>query len=188
MSVREENIDTIAGAQRGDEGAWSDLVKQYTKLVWRATMQYHFPGEEREDIIQQVFCKLVRSIKDYNPNKAQFSTYIAVITKRTCIDRLREIMRNREDPFTPEELADLSHSGKETPIDTIHKQRIIDSLEKAIAENLATEQRLVVGLFYYKGCSYSDIARIMNRDETWVRNTLERARKYLKEILANSVN
>mgnify|MGYP001588630575 CR=1 FL=1 len=187
MSVSEENMAIIADAQRGDEGAWRNLIKQYSRLVWSATLQYHFSEEEREDIVQEVFCKLVQSIKKYNPDKAQFSTYITVITKRTCIDRLRGIMRNREDPIPPEELAEFTSPGTEDPIDKIHKQQNIDSLRKAIADKLTVEQRLVIRLFYFKGCPYSQIARIMNEDEDWVKNTLHRSKLYLKEIFKTFV-
>jgi RNA polymerase sigma factor (sigma-70 family) len=186
MSVCEENLAIIEKAQQGNEDAWRDLVKKYFKLIWSATMQYFFSEEEREDIVQDVFCKLVHNIKSYNPDKAKYSVFITVITKRTCIDRLRKIKNNREDPISFEELAERNYpvSVKEDLIDKIHKKHLVAVLQKVLAEKLTAEQRLVIRLFYYGGCSYSEIVKIMNRDETWVRNSLERTRKYLKEILA----
>ena len=182
MSLSEKDLlDVITSAQKGDEKAWCDLVSTYSKVIWSATYNYGFSNDIREEIVQDVFVKLVNSIKSYNSNKAAFSTFITVITKRTCIDRLRMSGRNKEIPFTPEELAIFP---SQPPEESIYEQEIIDSLHNALNKQLTSDQKLLITLFYYKKYPYKKITEIMNRNEHWVKNTLHRTKAYLKQILA----
>lgn len=101
MSFKDE-LNLIKAAQKGDDEGWCHIVKNYSKVVWSATNGYGFSIEDREDISQEVFTKLVGSINSYDHNKAGFSTYITIITKRLCIDRIRG--KNSEKTADPEKL------------------------------------------------------------------------------------
>lgn len=179
-----EDAAIIKSAQKGDEKAWDILVKKYSKVVWSATSSFKFSFEEREDTVQDVFLKLIRNINNYNPGKASFSTFITIITKRTSIDKIRKIVRRPEDPFPPEDLEKLSLPSTKDP-SSEEVEEMIDSLEKTINEKLTNEQRLAIELRYFKKCSYPQIARIMNRDEHWVKNTLHRTKSYLRQLVVN---
>ncbi len=110
MSIDEDDI--IISAKEGDEQAWSSLVSTYSKLVCHVTSKYCFSPEDREDIIQEVFLKLVKGIDVYNPDKASFSTFLTTITNRVCIDKLRKTKVRPEVLLTPEELSMFSSSEK----------------------------------------------------------------------------
>ncbi len=112
MSKVKEDLDLIISAQKGDEAAWSDLVTRYSKRVWYATYGYGFSDVDREDIVQEVFSKLIKSIKSYDPNKASFSTFVTTITKHTCIDKIRK-PPVPEVIFEPEKLAKIPSPEKE---------------------------------------------------------------------------
>lgn len=184
MSKNEDVLTIICSAQQGNEKAWSNLVSRYSKVVWSATYDYGFPDTNREDIVQDVFIKLIKSIKSYDPTKANFSTFITTITKRTCIDKLRKDKAKPDVvPLPPGELAMFPSPSQEDPT---YSQEMIDSLNDILEEKLTTEQRRVIELFYFKRCSYKQIAEIMNRDDQWVKNTLHRTREYLRQILTKS--
>lgn len=92
-------------------------------------------------------------------------------------------MRNREDPVAPEDLNAFPSPGTKDLIDKIHKQQLIASLRKVMAEKLTVKQQLVIRLFHFEGCSYSQIARIVNENEDWVKNALCRTKKYFMELM-----
>lgn len=180
MSKGKEDLDFIMSAQKGAEGAWSALVTRYSKRIWYATYGYGFSDADREDIVQEVFSKLIKSIKSYDPNKASFSTFITTITKRKCIDKIRK--PPIEEPFEPEKLAKIPSTEKEDGDDE-DIQNKVKILRQVMDKELTSEQKLVITLFYYEKCSYEQIAEIMNRNEHWVKNTLHRTRTYLRSVL-----
>lgn len=170
-----DELKLITDAQKSDEKAWSDLFAHYSKFIWSATAGFNFPFKDREDIVQEVFVKLIRYISNYNPEKASFSTYISIITKNICIDKIRKKKERTEVFPDVEELSSM--------IDSNDNQEMIDSLKKALENELSFKQRLVIKLFYIENFSYKEIAEIMNRDYHWVKNTLQSARQYLKKVL-----
>lgn len=186
----EDELTIIRSAQKGDEEAWNILVKRYSKVIWSATRSYTLSSEDREDIVQEVFLKLVHGISKYNPEKASFSTFVTIIAKRTTIDKVRKIIRRREDIIPPEDLAKLLAklslpSTKDPSSEEV--EEMIDSLRKALNEKLTAEQRLAIELRYFKKCTHPQIARIMNRDMHWVKNTLSRTKAKLRQILLNKI-
>ncbi|MBI5222800.1 sigma-70 family RNA polymerase sigma factor [Candidatus Micrarchaeota archaeon] len=189
MAKNDNELAIIRVAQEGNEAAWGELVKRYSGLIWSATSKYSFSYDEREDIAQEVFLRLVKNIKDYDPDKSRFSTFVVIITKHVCIDRLRKIIRNPE-VLSPdeEEKTDIVDTRHKDPIDSIFEHELIDLLNKIIDKKLKAEQRLLIKLFYFEGCSYSRISSIMNRNEHWVKNTIDRTRKYLRKELQKLKN
>ncbi len=180
MSPNKDDLDLILSAQKGEEEAWGKLVTRYSKLVWSATSNYYFSFEDREDIVQEVFLRLVKSIRSYDPDKSSFSTFLTTITKRVCIDKLRKDKIRPDEllPFEELEKFPVSKEVKNNTNDDIEK--MIEKLRKKMKE-LPTEKRLVISLFYFKGHSYKEIADIMHRDLDWVKNTLHRTRIFLKQ-------
>lgn len=181
MSKGKEDLDIIISAQNGDEDAWRNLVTRYSRLVWSATYGYGFSDADREDIVQEVFVKLIKSIKGYDPSRASFSTFVTTITKHTCIDKIRK-PPVPEVIFEPEKLAKIPSPEKEG-WDDEDIQNKVKILRQVMDKELTSEQKLVITLFYYKRCSHRQIAEIMNRNEHWVKNTLHRTRRYLRGVL-----
>ena len=172
----EDELTLIRSAQIGNEEAWDILEKRYSKVAWAATLRYNLSFQEREDIVQEVFLKLTHSICNYNPNKARLSTFIAVIAKRTAIDRLRKIQRDPVDILPTEDLEKFPSPLEEEPSYTTE---MIELLNTALNERLTTEQRLVIILFYFEKCSYKQIERLMGKDKHGVKNLLHRTKAYL---------
>ncbi len=185
MSPNKDDLDVILSAQRGDEEAWSNLVTSYSKLVWSATSKYYSQFNNREDIVQEVFTRLVKSIKSYNPDKSRFSTFLTIIAKRVCIDKLRKD-KIRPDEFLPlESLEKFPVLNKVKSDSNEAKEKTIKKLCEKMKE-LSTEKRLVISLFYLKGHSYKEIADIMHRDFNWVKNSIHRTRIFLKQNIDKS--
>jgi len=180
-----ENKDnTIVSAKSGNEAAWKELVVQYSKLIWSASRRYFFSESDREDIVQEVFLRLIQCIGSYDPQKSRFSTFLTVIATRTCIDKLRKEKQRHGELFLDPKLLENS-SPTFTQDAKIHSEETINILKKAIDE-LPADKRLVIELFYLKSLPYDQIATVMNRDKRWVGNNLDRTRQKLKKIISQA--
>jgi len=81
--------ELIAAYLAGDEKSLEILIKQYLKPIY--SFVYHFVGSksDAEDITQEVFVRIWRNIKKYDPKKS-FKTWIFSIAKNASIDFLRK--------------------------------------------------------------------------------------------------
>lgn len=178
-----KNVDEkrlIEGAQQGDEKAWSLLVKRYTRVIWGATSGFGFSNADRENIVQEVFIKLIEVIDTYDPAKALFITFLSVITKSKCIDLQRKQKGKIKVIFNSEILKEKINSSDESGINSYQDEVEILNI---IMEELNAAQKLVISLHYLKELSYEEISELVNQDKTWVKNQLYNARKRLKKLL-----
>jgi RNA polymerase sigma factor (sigma-70 family) len=175
-SADEETL--IEAARQGCEDAWRFLISRYAKLIWSATRKYNFSYADREDIVQDVFLRLIDAIKRYDPREAKLSTFITIIATRVCIDKLRK--GDRETPTNPDDLPLLFARLYEQDHESQEK---LAFLYRAFDNVLDADQRRVIGLFHLCGYEYQEIASIMDKDTDWVKNTLYRARLQLRQYL-----
>ncbi len=173
------NADIISLAKQGNEEAWNALVIQYSKLIWFVSRKYSFSESDREDVVQEVFIRLIQCIGSYDPAISSFSNFLAVIAKRTCIDKLRQDKHRHKELFSDQKSPIFTQDA------TIHSEETNNLLKNAIDE-LPADKKLVINLFYFKDLSYVQIARVMNRNEIWVKNSLYRTRKKLKKIITQA--
>lgn len=187
MALTKDELELIRAVQSGNEEAWHGLVTRYSKVIWSATKNYNLSFGDREDIVQEVFIRLIHHINSYNPDKASFATWITVITKGICIDKLRQKKACREVLLPPEELERIPSTNKQNANDnTNDTQEMIKILRQIIEEKLKPNEKLVIRLFYMEKLSYSQIAEITGQDYNWVKNILHRTRKYLRKVLTKS--
>lgn len=183
MAKSKNELDIIKSAQNKNEEAWYSLISKYSKTVWFAISKYNFKSEEREDVFQEVFLRLVKSLNSYKTDISKFSTFITTITNRTCIDKLRKDKKRHEVSLNHGdlEILPLIENGKNC--DELNMD-LFRTLSNALKE-LPPNGRLVIQLFYVKKYSYRQIAGLLNKDFNWVKNTLHRTRILLKQRLAN---
>ena len=186
MGLTRDELKLIKAAQNGNEEAWCGLVSRYSKVIWSATKSYNLLFEDREDIVQEVFIRLIYHINSYSPDRASFTTWITVITKGICIDKLRQKRTRREVLLPPEELERIPSINKQNNNENTNEtQEMVNILHQVIEKKLKPHEKLVIRLFYMEELSYSQIAEIMGRNYNWVKNTLHRAREHLRKVSTN---
>lgn len=72
-----------------DEKAFTELYKMYSKNVFGIITNLIKDTEEAEDVLQEVFVKIWKSIDSYTESKGRFYTWIVNIARNTAIDKLR---------------------------------------------------------------------------------------------------
>ena len=102
------DADLVARCRAGDDAAWSALVERFSRYVYAIVVQaFRFPAADAEDVFQDVFAKVYEHLGRLRDDDA-VRPWIAQMTRRTCIDRLRT--GGREQPVEEVEPTELDET------------------------------------------------------------------------------
>jgi RNA polymerase sigma factor (sigma-70 family) len=93
----------VARCRNGDQEAWAELVERFSRYVYAiATQGFRLRDHDAEDVFQEVFAKVYERLDSLRNDEA-IQPWIAQLTRRVCVDRLRAA--SREDTTDEAELA-----------------------------------------------------------------------------------
>ena len=168
--------ELMAAVCSGDESAYQEIVRQHIKSISHYAFRMLGNQKDCEDITQETFLRLYQTSRRYQPT-ASLRAYLLRITKNMCIDHFRkkrpELMDDLPDPAT-----------LQTPQDLLEGAIAVQSLEKAI-DRLPVNQRTALLLRHTEQLSYNRIAEVMDVSVAAVESLLVRARRTLKQGLAD---
>jgi RNA polymerase sigma factor (sigma-70 family) len=79
----------VARCREGDEEAWRALVERFSRYVYAIAIQaFRLPEQDAEDVFQEVFARVYERLDTLREDEA-VRPWIAQLTRRLCIDRLR---------------------------------------------------------------------------------------------------
>ncbi|MCL5037569.1 MAG: sigma-70 family RNA polymerase sigma factor [Chloroflexi bacterium] len=170
---------TIDRFKNGERRAFDDLVIKYRKSV--LNLIYRFTGrqDEAEDMAQEVFIRLYRSLKDFR-GESSFFTYLYRVTLNLCFQE-RKKRAKAESRMSPEEDLEKIPSAA-TPHGEAETREARETVIKAV-RGLPPDQRAVVILFRYHGLPYREICDILKIGMGTLKSRLHRAHASLKEKL-----
>ena len=83
------DAELVRHCREGDADAWNELVERYSRYVYAiATQAFRLPDHEAEDVFQDVFARVYEHLSRLRSDEA-IRPWIAQLTRRLCIDRLR---------------------------------------------------------------------------------------------------
>ncbi len=173
-----EDKEVVKKCLDGDTSCFSYLVTNYKNLVYSIALRFMKDPHAAEDITQDVFLKAYRKLSLYDTNM-KFSAWIGRITHNTCIDCIR---RNKNYLLANNEEQVFEDCG-ETPDELVIRKEKKQWIEEQI-RLLEPGYKTPLLLFHQGGLSYEEIARSMNVPLSIVKNRIYRARKMLKEKMA----
>jgi RNA polymerase sigma-70 factor (ECF subfamily) len=189
---RAEDHGLIASAKGGDERAFAKLMRKYEERVQNHCMRIVGDEQESEDLKQEVFIKVYRSLPSYEHSYA-FYTWMYRITQNCCIDRIRKIKRQAvEVSLTPTPDEDGLDSSREheisdetyVPEKEALNNELKSTLEAALAK-LSPKLREIIVLKEQEGLSYEEIGAMLHCSRGTVKSRLFRAREKLQDLLAH---
>src|SRR6187551_4015591 len=80
---------------KGDQRAWDDIVRLYWRKVFNVAYKFVGRHDEAEDLTQDVFLKLFKSLETFD-RRANFSTWLVSVSRNLCIDHYRRVRRERD--------------------------------------------------------------------------------------------
>lgn len=169
----------LEGVRRGEAEAFTKLVLKYQNKVFSLALRVLGDRAEAEDVAQEVFVKVFRSLDSFK-GESKFATWLYTIISRVCLNRLKALKRHRPQSFDHnlEGLADNSPRADESL-----EAKALQATVEAEIGRLSEEQRVVLILRDIQGFSYEEIAHTLGLELGTVRSRLHRARMALKERL-----
>ena len=144
------------------------LFDTYADDAFRLAYTYLGSRADAEDVVQDVFVKLIRS--DITITKGKEKSYILTMTANKCRDFLKSASVAFNAPFE-----DASEVGSDIEIDEDDTE-----MYAAVAE-LPDKLRVAIHLHYYEGYSLKEIAEILDIAPSAVSMRLTRAKDILKK-------
>ena len=166
----------------GRADAFERLIDRYKALVVHVVYRMILNTEDREDICQDVFMKIYRSLASFR-FESKLSTWIARVAYNTCmnhLDKRRELLLEefRPDLETLDELPGVAEQPDRTAEDRDIGLRLRTEIEK-----LPAAYRTILALYHLEQMSYNEIGEVMDMPEGTVKSHLFRARRLLRTKL-----
>ena len=181
-------LSWIRQAAGGDTDAFSRLVTELEKPVFRLAFSIMGTREDAEDVSQEAFLRLWRTLGSFRGD-ASVLTFVLTVTKNAALDELRRrksrptLTMTVQDEDGEERQADYADPDPDSdPAKEYARRERIEGVRRAIAD-LPAEQRMVLTLRDMEGRSYEEISDILGLNEGTVKSRLFRARQALKSLL-----
>jgi len=187
MSLRERLL--IRKLRDRDERAFREMVELHRDRVFNLTFRMLGNREEAEDVAQEVFITVFKSIDSFRGD-AKFSTWLYRIAANHCKNRIKYLARRHDRDRTPyDEKSERAIAGAvAAPAPVARPDRQLEGVEleqimqEAIA-SLEEDHRLLVVLRDVEELSYEEICEITGLREGTVKSRLHRARMALRKKL-----
>jgi len=184
LSPQPPAIDTlIEKCLGGDQLAWEQIVRQHWRKVFNVAYKFVGSHEQAEDLTQDIFLKIFRSLDTFD-RRANFQTWLISVSRNLCIDHYRSVRKERQtiDRDVPAE--DLSPaSATVSPLAALENRDLAAMLRHALG-SLPASLRTAVLLRDIQELSYLEIAERLHLPEGTVKSRINRGRKELaRQIL-----
>lgn len=171
--------------QAGDETAFDRIVEAYSAQVFALFTRFLGARQNREDLVQEVFLRLLRARERYEPS-ARFSTFLFRIAYNISVNETqRGAGKERAGDLAEQAggLATLPDDRALAPADDLEREDVVHAVRAAIAL-LPETQRMALVLAKYDELPYAEIAQVLGTSEKAVKSLIHRARESLRESLA----
>jgi len=162
----------------GDQLAWDAIVRQYRRKVFNVAYKFVGRQEEAEDLTQDIFLKVFKSLGTFD-RRANFQTWLISVSRNLCIDHYRSVRQERQaidHTVDPNELTPASHEPG--PVAAIEQQDRVELLREALAA-LSASLRTAVVMRDIQELSYQEIADKLGLPEGTVKSRINRGRTEL---------
>ena len=160
--------------------SWDDVVRDHSARVYRLAYRLTGNQHDAEDLTQEVFVRVFRSLSTYTPGT--FEGWLHRITTNLFLDLVRRRSRIRFDPL-PDDAERLA-SGDRGPAQ-IYDDTHFDHDVQAALDALPPDFRAAVVLCDLEGLSYDEIAATLGIKLGTVRSRIHRGRTQLRAALAH---
>lgn len=179
----ESDIELMLRAKTGDDSAFTELMRRHYKGVVNYVYRFTNDRANSEDLAQEVFLRVYRSVKRYNP-QAKFSTWLYKIATNLCITEVKS--RNKVQSVSLDEMqentGDLGDSKSEDPSDLTFRREIGTAIFETL-RSLPERERVAIILCKYEDLPYEEVAEVIGCTIGAVKTYVHRGRMKLIEKL-----
>ena len=185
----------------GEEEAAGFLMNKYKNLVRKKAGSMYILGGDREDLIQEGMIGLYKAVRDYDMGRdVNFYTFADLCVSRqmytavqasnrkkhlplnTYISIYSQTMNAEEGTEEYELMNTLTLGNDNNPEEMVIEQENMEQMELAILSQLSELEKQVFEL-HLTGMNYTEIAKVLGRDEKSTDNALQRMKSKIKRLL-----
>jgi RNA polymerase sigma-70 factor (ECF subfamily) len=184
--VMSADTDLISRAAGGDSSAFQALVERHRSMVYRVAYQFAGNHHDAEDIAQEVFIKVYRSLDRFRQD-AQLTSWMYRIVMNACIDHRRRQRPAVAAPFGEEAEQRMLNTPEERPDpeERAYAGELGQVLESEIGR-LPNGQRVVFVMRHHQGMKLCEIAEALGLAVGTVKRQLHAAVHRLRQALTQA--
>jgi len=167
--------DLIERCLAGDQSAWEDIVRRHWRKVFNIAYQFVGKHDEAEDLTQDIFLKVFRSLASYD-RRANFQTWLVSVSRNLCIDHYRSVRKERQVVDRTADPTEAKVVSTDAGPITALEQRDQRALLRQALEQLPLPLRTAVVLRDLRELSYQEIAQQLGLPEGTVKSRINRGR------------
>ena len=175
----------VSRCLNGDEAAWEDLVRQHTRNVYGLCFRFTNSTQEAQDLTQDVFLRVFKTIKTFRSTEGSFHTWLARVTRNLLIDHYRRTRQERVTDSIEQQLPMLEEAGGAAAArpDQALAGREASEILQATLQKLSPDLREAVILRDLQEMEYREIAGVLDIPEGTVKSRINRGRAELARLL-----
>ncbi|HEX6467165.1 MAG TPA: sigma-70 family RNA polymerase sigma factor [Terriglobales bacterium] len=178
----------------GDTTAWEELVREHSRRIYNICFRFTGSGADAEDLTQETFIKIYRSLTSYDEQKGAFTTWITTMTRNLLVDHFRRSKQDRitdsmdsalgteEDGPTLSEKIEDAKPAPDTVLASKERQKLVQQALQKISPDL----REAVILRDLQDMDYREIAQVLKVPEGTVKSRINRGRAELARLLSRT--
>src|SRR5215218_8169683 len=176
MPLTQPDHGVLRKAQRGDERAFTLIVRAYETPVYNYVLRLVGDRTLAEDLTQEVFLRVFQGLPKFSL-RSKFTTWLFQVTKNRVLDELRASERRPRALVALDDIAPLEVLDQ--PVERLEE---IDALWRAV-ENLSTDLKMALLLRDVVGLSYTEIADALEVTLATVKWRIYKAREEVQVAL-----
>ena len=180
----EPDAQLVQQCLRGEGPAWEELVRRHTRRVFNLCYRFTGNATEAEDLSQEVFLRLYRTLASYKPAFGAFPTWLTSVTRNLLVDHYRRTRHDRQTDSIDDAMPQVEqkHSTARAPDKLAQAAELSAQLQRGLAR-LSPELRESVILRDLQGLEYNEIQQVLQVPEGTVKSRINRGRIELARIL-----
>ncbi len=175
----------------GDPAAWEEIVQRYHRRIYSLCYRFAGDSENAQDLTQEVFIKMYRTLKTYDAAKGAFMTWVTTITRNLLVDHFRKSKGDRltdsldttsSDHEDAQPLSEQIADQGLAPDQAVRGREAREMVHFAL-QKLSPELREAVILRDLQDMDYREIATALRVPEGTVKSRINRGRAELARLL-----
>ncbi len=195
VEARLEEAQVVAQLVRrcasGDAVAWEEIVQRFHRRIYNVCYRFAGSADDAEDLTQEVFIKVFRTVSSFDGDKASFNTWVTTVARNLLVDHFRKTRNDRatdsidalqgadEDGPT---LADRLASDGPSAQAHVESRERREMVHRAL-QQISPDLREAVILRDLQDMDYREIAQVLKVPEGTVKSRINRGRAELARLL-----
>ena len=179
-----DDAELVRRCLAGDGAAWEDVVHSQTRRLYNLCYRFTGRREEAEDLTQEVFLRVFRTLNSYNPEQGPLGVWMHRVARNLLIDHYRATRKQRLAVPLDDALPHLEQkeSGVPRPDRALAQSEVSAAVQQALTR-LSPDLREAVILRDLQGLEYREISQVLEIPEGTVKSRINRGRAELGKLM-----